>query len=294
MNITRRDLGKIALAALSSGKIWAKPNSTFAGVEIGIIISPTNFRDIPLPADQILNNLVQLGISGIEMQDVRVENYAGAPAAARLAEIKQWRMAASMDKYRALHKLYRDAGVNIYAFRLATLNNAMTDQELAYFFNTAEALGARQITTELPADTALTQRVGDYAAKRKIRMGYHNHTQVDFNSWDTALSQSKYNGINFDVGHFAAAVSQSPIPFIQKYHDRITCLHLKDRKFKTNGGQNMVWGQGDTPLKEILVLMKKEKYRFPAGIELEYRIPEGSTTMAEIAKCLEFCKEALA
>ena len=294
MNITRRDLGKIALASLSSGKIWAKPNSKFAGVEIGIIISPTNFRDIPLGADQILNNLVQLGISGIEMQDVRVESYAGAPAAARQAEIKQWRIAASMDKYRALHKLYRDAGVNIYAFRLATLNNSMTDQELAYFFNTAEALGARQITTELPTDTALTQRVGDYAAKRKIRMGYHNHTQVDFNSWDTALSQSKYNGINFDVGHFAAAVSQSPIPFIQKYHDRITCLHLKDRKFKTNGGQNVVWGQGDTPLKEILVLMKKEKYRFPAGIELEYRIPEGSTTMAEIAKCLEFCKEALA
>ena len=294
MNFTRRDLGKIALAALSSGKTSAKPNSKFAGVEIGIIISPTNFRDIPLGADQILNNLVQLGISGIEMQDVRVESYAGAPAAARQAEIKQWRIAASMDKYRALHKLYRDAGVNIYAFRLATLNNAMTDQELAYFFNTAEALGARQITTELPTDTALTQRVGDYAAKRKIRIGYHNHTQVDFNSWDTALSQSKYNGINFDVGHFAAAVSQSPIPFIQKYHDRITCLHLKDRKFKTNGGQNMVWGQGDTPLKEILVLMKKEKYRFPAGIELEYRIPEGSTTMAEIAKCLEFCKQALA
>jgi sugar phosphate isomerase/epimerase len=294
MNFTRRDLGKIALAALSSGKIWAKPNSKFAGVEIGIIISPTNFRDIPLGADQILNNLVQLGISGIEMQDVRVESYAGAPAATRQAEIKQWRLSASMDKYKALHMLYREAGVNIYAFRLATLTNAMTDEELAYFFNTAEALGAHQITTELPTDTALTQRVGDYAAKRKIWMGYHNHTQVNFNSWDTALAQSKYNGINFDVGHYAAAVSESPIPFIQKYHDRITCLHLKDRKFKTNGGQNMVWGQGDTPLKEILVLMKKEKYRFPAGIELEYRIPDGSTTMAEIAKCLEFCKEALA
>jgi sugar phosphate isomerase/epimerase len=294
MSITRRDLGKFALAMLSSAKIWAKPNSTFAGVEIGIIISPTNFRDIPLRADQVLNNLVQLGIGGIEMQDIRVESYAGAPAAARQEELKQWRLSASMDKYQALHKLYRDAGVNIYAFRLATLNNSMTDQELAYFFDTAEALGARQITTELPTDTNLTQRVGDYAAKRKIWMGYHNHTQVDFNSWDAALSQSKYNGINFDVGHFAAAVSQSPIPFIQKYHDRITCLHLKDRKFKTNGGQNMVWGQGDTPLKEILVLMKQEKYRFPAGIELEYRIPEGSTTMAEIARCLEFCKAALA
>jgi sugar phosphate isomerase/epimerase len=282
------------MAALSSGKIWAKPNSTFRGVEIGIIISPTNFKDIPLGADQILNNLVQLGISGIEMQDVRVETYAGAPAAVRRAELKQWRLSASMEKYKALRKLYNDAGVHIYAFRLATLNNAMTDEEFAYFFNTAEALGAGQITTELPTDTALTERIGDYAAKRKIWMGYHNHTQVNFNSWDTALAQSKYNGINFDVGHYVAAVSESPIPFVQKYHDRITCLHLKDRKFKTNGGQNMVWGQGDTPLREILVLMKKEKYRFPAGIELEYPIPEGSTTIAEISRCLEFCKEALA
>jgi hypothetical protein len=41
-------------------------------------------------------------------------------------------------------------------------------------------------------------------------------------------------------------------------------------------------------------MMKKEKYKFPAGIELEYRIPEGSTTMAEIGKCLQFCKDALA
>jgi sugar phosphate isomerase/epimerase len=294
MNLTRRHLGKIALAALYTGKIWAKPNSTFGGVEIGIIISPTNFRDIPLPADQILTNLVQLGISGIEMQDIRVESYAGAPAATRQAEIKQWRLSASMDKYKDLRKLYHDAGVYIYAFRIAILNNSTTDQELAYFFDTAEALGADQITTELPTDTALTQRVGDYAAKRKIRMGYHNHTQVNFNSWDTALAQSPYNGINFDVGHYAAAVSESPIPFIQKYHDRITCLHLKDRKYKTNGGQNMAWGHGDTPLKEILVLMKKAKYPFPAGIELEYRIPEGSSTMAELAKCLEFCKEVLA
>ncbi len=317
MDFTRRDFGKVALAALSAAKMWAKPKSVFGGVEIGIIISPTNFHDIPLGADEVLNNLVQLGISGIEMQDVRVETYAGAPAAAKASyggiagnrppsspdlqetrrkadeEIKQWRLSASMDKYKALHKMYRDAGVNIYAFRLATLNNAMTDAEFAYFFNTAEALGAHQITVELPTDTALTQRVGDFAAKRKIMMGYHNHTQVNFDSWDTALSQSKYNGINFDVGHFAAAVSQSPIPFIQKHHARITCLHLKDRKFKTNGGQNTVWGQGDTPLKEILLLMKKEKYKFPAGIELEYRIPEGSTTMAEIAKCLAFCKEAL-
>jgi sugar phosphate isomerase/epimerase len=312
MTYTRRDLGKIALAALPAGKLLAKPNSKFGGVQIGIIISPTNFSDMPLAADEILKNLVELGINAIEMQDVRVEPYAGAPMTARVAGrtplnpeqrearrkadegIQQWRLSASMDKYKALRQMYSDAGVNIYAFRLARLTNDMSDDEFAYFFNTAQALGANQITTELPTDAQLTQRIGDYAAKRKIMVGYHNHTQVNFNSWDTALSQSKYNGINFDVGHFAAAVSQSPIPFIQKHHDRITCLHLKDRKFGANGGQNVPWGQGDTPLKEILVMMRKEKYKFPAGIELEYRIPEGSSTMVEISKCVRFCQDALA
>jgi sugar phosphate isomerase/epimerase len=310
MAYSRRDLGKIALVALPAGKLLAKPNSKFGGVQIGIIISATTFRDMPLGADEILKKAVELGINAIELQDVRVETYAGAPIAARASypgapggqearrkaaeEIKHWRLSASMDKYKALRRMYADAGVHIYAFRLARLSNDMADDELAYVFNTAQALGANQVTAELPTDTQLTQRIGDYAAKREIMMGYHNHTQVNFNSWNTALSQSKYNGINFDVGHFAAAVSQSPIPFIEKYYDRITCLHLKDRKFGVNGGQNMPWGQGDTPLKEILVTMKNRKYKFPAGIELEYRIPEGSSTMAEISKCLQFCRDALA
>jgi sugar phosphate isomerase/epimerase len=176
----------------------------------------------------------------------------------------------------------------------ANLNKAMADAEIDYYFNVAAALGADQITLELPTDPAVSQRMGDFGARHKIMTGYHNHTQVNYHSWDTALAQSKYNGINFDVGHYAAATSESPIPFIQQHHDRITCLHLKDRKFGRNGGQNVSWGQGDTPLKEILVMMKREKYKFPAGIELEYRIPEGSTTMTEIGKCLQFCKEALA
>jgi sugar phosphate isomerase/epimerase len=311
MNYTRRDISKIALAALAGEKLLAKPNSNFAGVQIGIIISPVLFHDMPLGADEILKKLVEAGISAVELQDVRVEAYAGAPEPARATgrnptpeqqearrksakASKEWRLSASMNKYKALHQMYRDAGVSIYAFRVAAINKDTTDQELAYFFNTAEALGANQITLELPSDPALSQRLGDHAAKRKIWMGYHNHTQVNFNSWDTALEQSKYNGINFDVGHFAAAVSQSPIPFIEKHHDRITCLHLKDRKFGTDGGKNVPWGQGDTPLKEVLALMKKEKYKFPAGIELEYSIPENSNTMAEISKCLQFCKDALA
>lgn len=324
MIYTRRNVVKMALALplaqLPIAKLMAlppsKPDSKFNGVQIGIIVAPYNYPEIPLAADQFLNTLVHLGISAVEMQDMRVEVYAGAPGAKserrapgqsaadwqqarRKAadELKQWRLSnssAAMDKYKAIRRMYNDAGVKMYAFRINDLNAATSDEEYEYFFNAAHVLGADQVTTELPANPDISKKAGDLAGKHHLMMGYHNHLQVNYHSWDTALAQSKWNGINLDVGHFTAAINGSPIPFIKEHHDRITCLHLKDRKYRVNGGENMPWGQGDTPVKEVLQLVKTEHYRFPAGIELEYKIPEGSTPEAEIAKCLQFCKDALA
>jgi sugar phosphate isomerase/epimerase len=324
MIISRRDAIKLASAAIPMARLnlmaaFAQTGSKFDGVQIGIILSPYNFPEIPVRADELLPVLLKLGISAIEMQDVRVETYAGAPSGPRegysgspgerkaqskeereeaarkaAAELTQWRLSAPFERYRALRKLYNDAGVTIYSFRLANMTPELSDAEYNYFFNAAKAVGANQITVELPEDSNLTKRVGDLAAQHKIMMGYHNHTQVNGHSWDTALSQSKYNGINLDVGHYVAATGESPIPFIKEHRDRITCLHLKDRKTRANGGRNMPWGQGDTPLRDILQLMKTEGYKFPAGIEFEYRIPQGSGATAEIAKCLQFCKDALA
>ena len=61
-----------------------------------------------------------------------------------------------------------------------------------------------------------------------------------------------------------------------------------------SGGPNMPWGEGETPLKEILQTMKKNKYRFPASIEYEYDTPQGSDVLTEIKKCVQYCKDALA
>lgn len=325
---SRRELIKMGLTALPTAKLsglaaLARPNSDFHGVQIGIILSPYNFSAIPVPADQFLNSLVEMGISAVEMQDVRCEVYAGAPSAPRqgysgspgqsgahpltpseregaernqAGQLTGWRLsnsAAILDKYRTLRKLYNDAGVRIYAFRLANVTMAMRDAEYDYFFSAAKALGANQITVELPADPGLSQRLGDLASEHKITIGYHNHTQVNPHSWDLALSQSKYNGIQLDIGHLVTAINASPIPFIKEHHARITSLHLKDRQYKSHGGQNLPWGQGDTPLKEVLQLMKREHYQFPAGIELEYKVPIGSTVEREIVKCLGFCRAAL-
>ena len=143
----------------------------------------------------------------------------------------------------------------------------------------------------IPVTKLLARR--EFAEQHKIYIGYYNHTQVNAHSWDSALAQSKYNSINMDVGHFTEAINASPIPFIREHSDRITSFHLKDKKYSSHGSGNMPWGQGDTPLKEVLQLMESQKYRWPANIELEYEIPGNSSVMAEMRKCIDFCKSAL-
>ena len=214
----------------------------------------------------------------------------GGPGGGGNPAMTQWRATVSMDRFKAMRKLYNDAGVSIYGFKLG-LNLDSPDSEYEYAFNVCEALGANQLTMELP-NSATSKRIGAYAAKRKIWVGYHAHTQAHLTFWDEAFSQSPYNGANIDIGHYTAGKSGSPMPFMEKHHARITSMHLKDRKL--NEGPNVPWGQGDTPIKEVLQLMKKEHYTFPATIELEYPSPEGSTVMAELAKCVKYAKDALA
>ncbi|MCX6594607.1 MAG: sugar phosphate isomerase/epimerase [Acidobacteria bacterium] len=206
---------------------------------------------------------------------------------------KAWRTSASMDKFKELRALYNNAGVSIDVFKLP-LTEAMSDDEFEYVFTVAKTLGAKSITMELPTSEPLLKRIGQFADKHKVFVGYHNHMQVNPTSWDAALAISKYNSINLDAGHFTEAISASPIPFIKKMHGRISSMHLKDKKYGTEGGGNLPWGTGQVPIKEVLQLMKKEKYSWPANIELEYNIPGESNVMAEMANCLKFAKDALA
>lgn len=321
MEYSRRDFGRLALAALPAAGLLAKPtavlagpparrpDSTWAGVTVGVI-APYAFQGTASTADEILAAMVTLGIGAVEVQNGPVEAFAGAPAsgprrrrgqkptpeeeAARreaAAALKAWRLSVPMEKFHVLRQQYNDAGVDIYGFKL-TLTADMSEEEHAYAFDVTKALGANQLTMELPDDSALTKRIGEVAARRQILVGYHAHTQATMTLWDEALAQSTYNAINLDIGHYVAGTSQSPIPLIRKHHDRIASLHLKDRKRGTNGGENVPWGQGDTPIAEVLQLMKAERYTFPATIELEYEV-EGSNPMAELARCVAYCKEAL-
>lgn len=211
-------------------------------------------------------------------------------------ENRKWRLAQPMDKYEEVRKKYNDAGVSIDIVKFG-LGPEMTDEEVDYCFRVAKTLGCQAITCEPPVSE--TRRLGKFAEKHEIRLGFHNHSNAEGvesfcrpGSWEQAFFYSDWNYANVDIGHFCAGNSISPAQFIRLYHQRITNLHLKDRKF--NQGPNMPWGEGDTPIKEILQLMKREKYDFMATIELEYPVPDGSDVMTELKKCVQYCKDALA
>ncbi len=209
------------------------------------------------------------------------------------AKLKAWRTSVSMDPFKKLRKMYNDAGVTIYATKM--LNANMSDEEFEYVFNVAEALGATHTTLELLTSDEQLKRVGDFAMKKKIYAAYHTHAQGNMTAFDRAFELSKGNKANVDFGHWVAAgnVGGTPMQFLEKHHDRIGSFHLKDRTTPAHCALNLAWGTGETPIKEILQMVKKNKWKIPASIELEYNIPEGSDAVQETRKCVEYCRAAL-
>jgi len=210
-------------------------------------------------------------------------------------EERKWRMSLSMDIFKELKKMYNDAGVSIYAVKDVRQE---TDEDLEYTFTVARTLGASHVTLELPAGAnaaATLKRLGDWALKYNMYAAYHTHDQGSMTAFDEAFAISKGNMANVDLGHFVAGGNKggTPIDFITKFHDRISSVHLKDRTLPAHCSLNLPWGTGETPIKEILQTMMKNKYTFPASIELEYAVPEGSDKVKEARKCFEYCKAAL-
>jgi sugar phosphate isomerase/epimerase len=185
--------------------------------------------------------------------------------------------------------MYNDAGVNIHIHKCPF---GGTEDGINFNFELAKALGCKAVTTE--RSDSLAKKLAPFAEKHQIYVAFHNHTNnvPSIEKLDPLLDYGPYIAFNFDIGHYVAGTKgKSPIPVIEKYHDRIISLHLKDR---TADGGNLPWGQGTTPIKEVLQLLKKEKWPIYGDIELEYKIPAGSTSVAEVAKCVAYCREALA
>jgi sugar phosphate isomerase/epimerase len=312
---TRRDFGKLAVAGLAVPSFLASrllaAGSRINGVQIGAITY--SFRSIS-DANAIIRAMVQIGLGEAELMSNHAEALAGAPsgraagpgpgrgramtpeqqAAQQTAqdELRKWRLATSPATFKAVSKKFADNGIEI-ALLCYNMGRTIADDEIEYAFQMAKALGAKAISTT--TQVSVSKRVAPFADKHKMMVGFHGHSNItdpdEFatpDSFATAMSYSKFHGVNLDIGHFTAA-NFDAVAYIQANHARITNLHLKDRK--KNQGPNVPWGQGDTPIKEVLLLLKQKKWDIPANIEYEY---QGQDTVAEVGKCYQFCRAALA
>lgn len=215
---------------------------------------------------------------------------------AAMQKLAEWRKSTGKNTWKAVRQKWNDAGVEV-GLLCYNMQDSMKDDDIEYGFAMAEGLGVKGITTS--TTLTMAKRIAPIADKHKLLVGYHGHDATNdpnqtatLESYATLMAYGKYNGVNLDIGHFTAS-NYNAVEFIQKHHAKITNLHVKDRK-KDHGPNVAVWGTGDTPIKEVLQLLKKEKYGFPANLELEYPVPAGSDIVAEAKKCYAYLKTCLA
>jgi len=301
------------ISGAGSKKVKAKkPDSKFGGVQIGAITY--SWRSMSPTAEDTLSYCIQCGISSIELMSNTIELYAGIPqgparppreatdeqkaafqkASQEAAEAqKKWRTTVSMDKFAELRKMYNKAGVKIHIAKFSPEN--WSDEEIDYAFRAAKTLGAKGVSTEIGDKSC--QKLGPFAEKHGMYAIMHQHLQPGEAGWnfEKFLAYSPAIMLNFDAGHYFGATGKHPNEIIEKLHDRIISIHMKDKTSPkgTPPNTNMDWGKGETPVKDILLLLKNNKWSINADIELEYPVPEGSDAVKEVKKCVEYCRNIL-
>jgi sugar phosphate isomerase/epimerase len=295
-DLTRREWNKLALSGLAmatlstnlSGKTKTI-NSKFKGVLIGA--QSYSFRD--RPTDDMIKAMVEVGLGSCELWQgghVEPRQFPDSTLSRREA-LREWRLTKGVDECKKIREKFDNAGVAIYAFNYS-FRDDYTDEEIDRGFQMAKALGAKAITSS--AVLSVVKRIDPFARKYKMRVAMHNHSNIKANEFATPddfakamEGSSEYICINLDIGHFTAA-NFDAVDYLTKNHSRIVTLHIKDRK--RNQGDNVPFGEGDTPIKQVLTLLRDKKWAIPANIEYEYK---GKDTIEEMKKCLAYCKEAL-
>lgn len=302
--VNRREFSRVAAA----GAVWPVLSGRLAdaapvaGVRLGV--QTYSFRQIAAPGSKdalgvVLQSMKACGVDECELWSPQIELSPSAPRGAGSPEVtkardalRAWRLATGPAYYEGVRKAFRDAGMTIYAYNYSFAEH-FTDDEITRGFEAAKALGAEVITAS--TTVRMARRLVPFAEKHRLPVAMHNHSQVDDpnefatpESFAAALALTPLFRINLDIGHFTAA-DYDAVAYLAEHHDRISNLHLKDRR--KHQGDNLPWGSGDTPITQVLAWLKQKRSPVRAYVEYEYAGTKGP--VAEVTACLDYARRAL-
>jgi sugar phosphate isomerase/epimerase len=309
--LTRREFAQATfgvIAAATGGMRVLARETRISGVRVGAI--SYCFRSIPRPAsgdymDTLIDAFRQTGIDLCELESARVEPEPAIPGGGRVPavitpdyttrrqDLRQWRMTTPLARFEEIRHKFSRADIDLFGY-VVTFSDDFTDDEIDRAFQFARALGVGVIGTN-QTRVPMGPRLVPFAEKYNIALGWHNHANVtdptevaSVESYERLFAMSPWFKANLDIGHFVAG-NNDPLAFIRKHPERISHLHLKDRR--RDNGPNQPWGQGDTPVGDVLRLLKSEKSSIAAIIEYEYM--GQASAIDEVKNCTRFIQQAL-
>jgi sugar phosphate isomerase/epimerase len=303
--MSRRNLGKLALGALSAPAMAAqKIDSVVHGIQFGLQsyiftvtgLPQTNLVDVVI-ASMVESRLGECDLYAPVVEPAELWNRARATgpdaAAARTQareELAKWRMSVPLDHYSAIRKKFDDAGIEIYGLSGFA---SSSDEELNRTFDIAEVMGARLIT--LNSTLSAAKRMAPSFEKRNLLLGIQavfnrNATNPDAiakpEDYAQAVSFSKNYRISFDIGDNTPSGYDLP-KFIEDHHESVAMLYLKDRK---KDRTSVPWGEGDTPMTQILHLIRDSSYKLRCFIDCDYKTTDRP---ADVKRSFAYAKAAL-
>jgi len=209
------------------------------------------------------------------------------------AEIREWRLSLPMSKFEEVKKLFDEEGISIHIVKFEPAR--WSDEEIDYAFEAAKAMGAKGVSDEISEESV--RRLAPFAEKHDMYAVFHNHMQFaqEGFTYDTFVDISPNVMFNFDAGHFFGSTGRHPNEIIEKYHDRIFSIHLKDKTGPDTdpANTNQVWGQGQVPVEDVLHLVQDNKWPIYCDIELEYDVKPWSDAVKEVRTCVRYARQIL-
>jgi sugar phosphate isomerase/epimerase len=221
--------------------------------------------------------------------------------------LQAWRAATTPATWKPVRRQFDEAGIDlrILWYSLGFQGTPTSDEEIDYAFRMAQGLGVKVMSGS--STIPIATRIARAAAKYKILWGGHTQDNVrdtdqfvSPDAYERLLALSPYFRVCLDIGYFTAA-GHDAVDFLQRHHERITDIHLKDKKraaslggdVTNNALNNYPWGQGDTPIGEVLQLLKKNRYDIPVQIEYEYACRTAADAVTEVGRCYGYTRQCL-